>query len=77
MEETDPKQVLLFALKRYNLEVKTQEGKMIKLEKGYLIEIEDINLFKLLQGGQVIAPFAQVEEMCQFIKMDMQINEES
>ena len=49
----------------------------ITLSKGYSIEVEGPQLYKLLQQDQVVAPFASVEELCLFIKMDMQLNEES
>ena len=77
MEDYDPKEFLLFALNHFNLAVEKQEGKMIYLEKDYSIEIEGKKLFKLKQGGQVIAPFADVEEMCNFIKKDIELNEKS
>ncbi|MEO1260397.1 MAG: hypothetical protein AAFZ15_16490 [Bacteroidota bacterium] len=64
-------------LKKNGLEIKAQEGKTVYLKWGYVIEIENEHLFKLIQDDQVIAPFADVEELCQFIKMDMQLNEKS
>ena len=75
MEDFDPKEFLLFALNHFKLTVKTQEGKLIELEKDYSIEIEGKKLYKLKHEGQVVAPFADVEEMCNFIKQDMQLNE--
>ena len=41
--------------------------KMVYLEKDYTIEIEARNLFKLLHNNQVIAPFNDIEELCNFI----------
>jgi hypothetical protein len=67
---------LLSTLKNYSLIVNSQEGKIINLNRSYTIEIEGENLFKLIHDGQVIAPFADIEELCSFIKMDMQLNEE-
>lgn len=77
MENQDPKEFLLFALKHFDITVTSHDGKMVYMDMDYTIEIEGKNLFKLLQDGQVVAPFADVEELCQFIKMDMQLNEES
>lgn len=74
MEDYDPKAFLLFALNHFGLKVRQEDGKMIYLEKDYTIEIEGNNLFKLLQGGQVIAPFADVEELCDFIKKDLELS---
>lgn len=66
---------LFFLLEHFDLKILNQSGKLIQLESDYTIEIEGDHLFKLMQGGQVIAPFNQVEELCQFIKQDMQLNE--
>ncbi len=77
MEDYDPKEFLLFALNHFDLSVVKSDEKMIHIEQDYAIEIEGKNLFKLLQGGQVIAPFANAEELCNFIKKDIELNEES
>ena len=73
----DPKEFLLFALNHYNLEVVAHEGAQLQLSAGYSIEIEGPELFKLSHAGQVVAPFTNVEELCNFIKMDRQLNEEN
>ena len=77
MEQIPPRELLLLAFKYFDLEMVTQSESKVELLEGYTIEIEGNNLFKLLQEGQVIAPFADVEELCDFIKMDMKINEEN
>lgn len=77
MEDFDPKEFLLFALNHFDLEVKGYEGKMVHLNQSYTIEVEGKQLYKLMQDQQVVAPFSDVEELCRFIKMDMQLNEES
>ena len=76
MEDSDPKEFLLFALKHFEISVTSHDGRMIYMDMDYTIEVEGKELFKLLQGGQVVAPFSDVEELCNFIKMDMQVNEE-
>jgi hypothetical protein len=75
MEETELKSFLIFALNHFEIDVFKSEGKLIDLEKGYRVEIESNGLFKLLQSGEVIAPFDDVDELCKFIKMDMLLNE--
>ena len=77
MEDYNPKDFLLFGLQHFKIKVNSHDGKMVYLEKGYTIEIEGQRLFKLLHHNQVVAPFTDVEELCEFIKMDMQLNEES
>lgn len=74
MEDYDPKEFLLFALRHFDLELTSQNGNMFFLAGDYAIELEGRQLFKLLQGGQVVAPFSDVAELCNFIKMDRQIN---
>ncbi len=76
MNVSPSKTLLLQALERFGIQVVAQEGKMIRLEKEYTIEIENAQLFKLLQDNHVIAPFADVEELCAFVQMDIQLNEE-
>ena len=77
MDNYDPKEFLLFGLNHFKIKVDSHEGKMVYLEKGYTVEIEGKKLFKLLQNNQVIAPFSGVEELCEFIKKDIQLNEEN
>jgi len=77
MDNYDPKDFLLFGLNHFKITVDSHEGKMVYLEKGYTVEIEGQKLFKLLQNNQVIAPFSGVEELCEFIKKDIQLNEEN
>jgi hypothetical protein len=77
MEDYNPKEFLLFALNHFDIKVNSHDGKMVIIDMEYVIEIEGENLFKLLQGGQVVAPFSDVEELCRFIKMDMQLNEKN
>ncbi|MEM6963136.1 MAG: hypothetical protein AAF573_00130 [Bacteroidota bacterium] len=77
MEKDNPEEFLLFGLEHFEIEVVNHKDNMIYLRMDYVIEIESNHLYKLLQDGQVIAPFNDVEELCRFIKMDMQLNEES
>lgn len=77
MEDHDPKDFLLFALNHFGIAITSYEGKMVHLDMDYTIEIEGKNLFKLSQGRQVVAPFDDVEELCRFIKTDMQLNEKN
>lgn len=77
MEQYDPKEFLMFALNHFDLKVDSHEGKMVYVEKNYSIEVEGQKLFKLSQNNQVIAPFSNVEELCKFIKQDIQLNEEN
>jgi hypothetical protein len=72
--QIDPKEFLLFALKHFNIGLEKVEGKYFHLEHGYLIEVEGPSLFKLMHEGYVIAPFSSVEQLCEFIKKDIELN---
>lgn len=71
------KETLRGLLVKNDLKVISDERKLIKLEKEYSIEIENASLFKLVHEGFVVAPFNDLNEMCNFIKMDMALNEEN
>ena len=68
MEDFDPKEFLIFALNHFGLTIHSQNGNTIELAHHYSIEIEGKNLYKLSQNNEVIAPFDDVEELCNFIK---------
>ncbi len=63
-----PKDRLLLALSEYEIAVVTIEGNTLVLEKGYEVEVEQNGIFKLMSDGSVVAPFQDLEELCQFIK---------
>lgn len=69
MDKYDPKELLLLVLKSMEIEIHHDEGKFVAVQNGYTIEVERKSLYKLLHDGQVVAPFADVVEMCSFIKM--------
>lgn len=65
----DIKESLIQALNRYNIQILDDRGKYIELENDYEVEIEANGIFKLRSEGLVIAPFADLDELCRFIKM--------
>jgi hypothetical protein len=69
MEAYDPKELLLLVLKGKEVETLGHDGKFVEVQNGYTIEVEGKSLYKLLHNGKVVAPFADVVEMCDFIKM--------
>jgi len=66
----DTKESLIQVLNRYNIQILDDRGKYIELENDYEMEIEANGIFKLRSDGLVIAPFADLDELCRFIKMD-------
>jgi hypothetical protein len=70
MNETiTSKEQLLQTFKEQGIVVLTDNGKFLELENDYSVEIEANGIYKLRSEGLVVAPFASVEELCQFIKM--------
>lgn len=65
----DTKESLIQALNRYHIQILNDRGKILDLENDYEVEIEANGIFKLRSEGLVVAPFADLDELCQFIKM--------
>lgn len=68
-ETSTSKEQLLQAFQEQGIVVLTDNGKFLELENEYSVEIEANGIYKLRSEGLVVAPFASVEELCQFIKM--------
>ncbi|MEN0003545.1 MAG: hypothetical protein AAF798_05355 [Bacteroidota bacterium] len=58
---------LLRHLAKANIEVVQVDGKYVQLPQAYQIEVENSNLFKLTEDGYVIAPFGDLDELCDFL----------
>lgn len=69
LEQYDPKELLMLVLRGMDIAVIREEGQQVEVENGYTIEVEGKSLYKLLYRNQVVAPFADVVEMCGFIKL--------
>lgn len=61
--------ILLQALQAHGIVILEDNGKFLQLENEYSVEIEANGIFKLRSEGLVVAPFADLDELCQFIKM--------
>jgi len=60
-------EVLLDALRYYEIAVSSKNDNIIKVIKNYSIEVEQNGIFKLYDDGNVIAPFDDIDELCRFI----------
>jgi hypothetical protein len=69
LEQFDPKELLMLVLRGMDIAVIREEGQQVEVENGYTIEVEGKSLYKLCYRNQVVAPFADVVEMCGFIKL--------
>ncbi|MEL7163548.1 MAG: hypothetical protein AAFN92_22515 [Bacteroidota bacterium] len=65
------KKDLLAALKAENVKVIGSSGKTVRLKHNFVVEIEGASLFKLLDDGYVVAPFASARELAGFVRMDL------
>ena len=60
-------EILLEALKVYEIEVIAIEGNSVKLKKNLEIEVEKNKLYKLIDDGYIVAPFSDLNDLCRFI----------
>jgi ABC-type Na+ transport system ATPase subunit NatA len=61
------KEILLDCLEFYQIPVLAIDADKIGVFKNYTIEVENNGLYKLLSGNEVIAPFADLNDLCNFI----------
>jgi hypothetical protein len=60
-------EILLDALKFYEIEVLTVSGNHVKVQHNYEVEVEANGIYKLLDDGYIVAPFDDINELCGFI----------
>lgn len=60
-------EILIAALKNYNIEIIATNNNSVTVGKGYHIEVEANGLYKLFSHELVVAPFDDVDELCRFI----------
>ena len=61
-------EILLEALKVYEIEVIAIEGNRVKLQNNYEVEVEKNKLYKLIDDGYIVAPFSDLNDLCRFIQ---------
>ena len=71
LREYDPKDLLLFVLKHYQIQIVKENDKFIETEGDFSIEIEGILLYKLYWKGMVVAPFDDLDKLCANISMEL------
>ncbi len=60
-------EILLEALKFYQIEIVSVDGNLVKVQNNYEIEVEANGLYKLSDDGYIVAPFKDINELCRFI----------
>ena len=71
LREYDHKDLLLFVLKHYQIQIVKENDKFIETEGDFSIEIEGILLYKLYWKGMVVAPFDDLDKLCANISMEL------
>jgi hypothetical protein len=71
LKQYDPKELLLFVLKHYKIEVLSEYGNKIEVEGDFTIEVEGVLLYKLLWKDMVVAPFDDLDTLCANISMEL------
>jgi hypothetical protein len=61
------KEILLDCLNYYEIAVIAERNNIIETIKGYSIEVESNGLYKLMADSSVVAPFKNLDELCNFI----------
>ncbi|MBS1667963.1 MAG: hypothetical protein JST58_11360 [Bacteroidetes bacterium] len=62
-----PLEILLDALRFYEIEIVSVNGNQVRAGNTFEIEVEKNGLYKLLDDGYVIAPFDDINELCRFM----------
>jgi hypothetical protein len=62
------KELLLQALHAYGISVIREDGNKVFTESEHCVEVEGPHLFKLSQDDYIVAPYDNIDELCQMIK---------
>jgi len=60
-------EILLDALRFYEIDVVSVNGTRVKVQNDYEIEVREIGAYKLFDDGNVVALFTDLDELCWFI----------
>ncbi|TAF63534.1 MAG: hypothetical protein EAZ55_13140 [Cytophagales bacterium] len=71
LKQYDPKELLLFVLEHYQIQVIKHEGNKIYTEGDFTIEVEGTLQYKLWWKEWVVAPFDDLDTLCANINMEL------
>jgi hypothetical protein len=71
LAEYDPKELLLFVLEHYKIEIWNVGANRVEVEGNFSIEIEGVLLYKLYWENMVLAPYNDLDELCATIVMEL------
>lgn len=62
-----------YALTQMDIKILKRDGNLFELERGFSVEVEKTDLYRLSSEGWVISPFEDIGKMCEFIKKNLEI----
>lgn len=62
-----------YALTQMDIKILKRDGNLFELERGFSVEVEKTDLYRLSSEGWVISPFEDIGKMCEFIKKNFEI----
>lgn len=62
-----------YAFTQMDIKILKRDGKFFELERGFSVEVENTDLYRLSSEGWVISPFEDIGKMCEFIKKNLEI----
>ena len=77
MKPSHQKELLLCALKHFDIEIIDAVGHEVKLEENIFISMADGPQFQLWKSGQPEAAFTDVVKLCTYLKTHLEWNEKS
>ncbi len=77
MESSHQKELLLCALKHFDIDVLQSGGHKVMLKENFFVAIGEGSQFQLWKAGQKEATFTDVVKLCTHIKTYLEWNEKS
>lgn len=77
MEEYNESDFVEYALKQMEVPILNRNGKYFELVGGFSVEVERKDLYRLSTDGWVISPFDDIGKMIEFIKKNLEKDEQN
>lgn len=77
MEEYNESDFVEYALKQMEVPILKRSGKYFELVGGFSVEVEKKDLYRLSTDGWVISPFDDIGKMIEFIKKNLEKDEQN
>lgn len=77
MEEYNESDFVEYALKQMEVPILNRNGKFFELVGGFSVEVERKDLYRLSTDGWVISPFDDIGKMIEFIKKNLEKDEQN